>query len=119
RRWSARTLLDVAREEFRFDLAREGTRLRERADSLREMLARGPLDRMDTAAASGVSQEAIDLKGRRHTLREELRTVRSQALEQRQLAESLEHRIHSASDVLRLKRDGIGRLDNIECPTCH
>jgi hypothetical protein len=119
RRWSMRTLLDLAREEFRFDLFKEKTRLRERADYLRETLARSPLDRMNTAPASDASQEAIDLKVRRHSLREELRTARSQAYEQRQLAESLEHRIHSARDVLRLKREGIGRLDSVECPTCH
>jgi DNA repair exonuclease SbcCD ATPase subunit len=119
RRWSARTIVGVAKEEFRFDLANEQARLAQRADALREALARGSLDPMSTAAASDASQAAIDLKVRRHSLREELRVVRFQAQEQRELAESLEHRIHSAKDVVRLKRDGIGRLDSVECPTCH
>ncbi|HEY6421354.1 MAG TPA: hypothetical protein VIX59_20335 [Candidatus Binataceae bacterium] len=118
-RWSRRTLLDIAREEFRFNLQNEQTRLRERANSLREALAHGPLDRQDTSASSDTSQKVIELKTQRHALREELRTARSQAHEQSQLVESLQHRIHSASDVLRLKRDGIGRLINVECPTCH
>jgi len=29
------------------------------------------------------------------------------------------HRIHAASDLLRLKKTGVGRLDHLECPTCH
>jgi hypothetical protein len=119
RRWSTRGLLDIAREEFHFDLPKENVRLHERADSLRATLARGPLDRMNIAPASDASQQVIELKARRHSLREELRTARSQVHEQRGLAESLEHRIHSAKDLLRLKEEGIGRLDNVECPTCH
>ncbi len=119
RRWSAQPLLDVVRNQFRFDLSTEQALLRQRADSLRETLTRGTLDPMNTAAASDASQTAIDLKERRHALREELRTTRSQAYEQRQLGESLEHRIHSARDLVRLKREGIGRLDSVECPTCH
>jgi len=33
--------------------------------------------------------------------------------------QSLLHRIHAASDLHRLKTSGIGRLDRVECPTCH
>jgi hypothetical protein len=119
RRWAAATLFDIARDEFHFDPAKEEANLRQRANALREFLSRGTLDPVDTSAASNASQAAIDLKSQRHALREELRTARTQGHEQRQLAESLEHRVHSAKDILRLKRDGIGRIDNVECPTCH
>lgn len=119
KRWSARTLLDIARGEFHFDPGKEGADLRRRADALRELLSRGDLDPIDTSAASNASQTAIDLKMRRHALRDDLRKARMQAHEQRQLADSLEHRVHSAKDILRLKRDGIGRLEVVECPTCH
>ena len=27
--------------------------------------------------------------------------------------------MHSARDILRLKREGIGRIELVECPTCH
>lgn len=119
KRWAARTLFDIARGEFHFDPDKELTDLRRRADALREVLGRGKLDPVDTSAASNASQAVIDLKTRSHSLRQELRTARIQQQEQRQLADSLEHRVHSAKDILRLKREGIGRLDSIECPTCH
>lgn len=119
KRWSARTLPDVASQEFHFDPAAELKTLQQRADALREILGRGTLDPMSTTAASDASQTAINLKNQRHGLRDQLRTARSQVFEQRQLAESLEHRIHAAKDVLRLKRDGIGRIEHVECPTCH
>ena len=35
------------------------------------------------------------------------------------LLDSLEHRLLGATDLLRLKRSGVGRLEHLECPTCH
>ncbi|MBZ0234744.1 MAG: hypothetical protein K8M05_20605 [Deltaproteobacteria bacterium] len=119
KRWRKAKLKDIARKSFHFDLKTEQARLSERATVLRKQLAQDGIDPKNLTAASDVSQAVIELKGQRHTLREELRVARSQRLEQEQLAESLEHRIHAASDVLRLKTQGIGRLDVVECPTCH
>ena len=35
------------------------------------------------------------------------------------MIDTLDHRIQSASDLLRLKETGVGRLEHVECPTCH
>jgi DNA repair exonuclease SbcCD ATPase subunit len=59
------------------------------------------------------------LKRRRHTLNESLSTLRIQKEQADELIGSLDHRIQSASDLLRLKVTGVGRLDHVECPTCH
>ena len=119
KRWSQVQLLDVARKDFRFDAAEEVKRLEQREELLRGVLSQGVLDPLDMGAASDASQRVLELKGERHSLREELRTARTQAEEQQRLAESLGHRIHSARDVLRLKVEGIGRFEVVDCPTCH
>ena len=119
KRWTKLQLKEVARKEFNFDLASEQARLAERSVNLQKVLAQEGIDRNNAAAASDASQVAINLKNERHTLRAEFLSVRSQKAEYDQLAESIEHRMHAAGDVLRLKRDGIGRLEVVECPTCH
>lgn len=119
KRWSKSNLKEIARKSFHFDLKAEQARLAEQAETLRKQLAQDGLDPQNVTAASDVSQTVIELKGQRHSLREDLRVARAQRIEQEQLAESLEHRMLAASDVLRLKTQGIGRLDVVECPTCH
>jgi hypothetical protein len=71
------------------------------------------------AAASDASQAVVELKEQRHARREELRILRRQSAEQQELLASIEHRLHSAKDILRLKKEGIGRIEYVECPTCH
>src|SRR5581483_3738152 len=119
RRWSAPNLVDIAKKEFGFDLSTEQMQLKRKAEALRSQLSKGALDPMNAGPASDASQNVVDLKAKRHQLRDELRIIRAQVQEQRELAESLEHRIASAKDTLRLKVAGIGRLETVECPSCH
>lgn len=71
------------------------------------------------AAPVAVSQRSIELKMQRNTLSQELSTLNTQLRETTGLIDSLEHRVHAATDLLRLKTTGVGRLDHLECPTCH
>jgi hypothetical protein len=112
-------LSEVARVEFSFDHAAESARLSARISALRETLGVRALDPSSTAAASDTSQNVVDLKTQRHELRERLRLARSQLGDQQALLDTLEHRIHSTKDLLRLKSAGLGRLQQVECPTCH
>jgi DNA repair exonuclease SbcCD ATPase subunit len=52
-------------------------------------------------------------------LSEELHALRTQRELAADLVGNLEHRISAASDLLRLKKTGVGRFDHLECPTCH
>ena len=63
--------------------------------------------------------QSVELKDQRHKRREELRVLRRQQSDQQELIANIEHRLHSARDVLRLKKEGIGRIEIVECPTCH
>ena len=119
KRWSARSLVVTLREELNIDLGSQQTMLRERAEKLRAFLGTGSLDPRNSAPASDSSQAVVELKEQRHQRREQLRILRRQGSEQRELLDNLEHRRLAARDILRLKRDGIGRIDLIECPTCH
>jgi hypothetical protein len=118
-RWSRRRLAQVLEDDFQMSMGKEMGRLRERAAALRNLFGQESIDTADTSASSEVSQAVIELKGQRHQLREELHTTRSQAKDFTELAESLAHRIRASQDVLRFKLEGIGRLDHVECPTCH
>jgi hypothetical protein len=101
------------------DLPQTITTLSQRVSRLRESLAKDGVDRHNTSAPTELSQKAIGLKQRRHALNESLSTLRVQKEQTDELLSSLDHRIQSASDLLRFKTTGIGRLDHIECPTCH
>ena len=119
KRWGARGLVATLKGELNVDPSADASRLRERANRLRVLVARGKLDPRSTAAASDASQSVVELKEKRHARREELRILRRQHTEQQELLGSIEHRLHSARDILRLKREGIGRIELVECPTCH
>ena len=119
KRWSAQTLIDSLKRELDIDLGEQQASLRERAERLRNYLTQGTLDPNSASAPSDASQAVVELKDLRHKRREELRTLRRQLSDQQELIASLEHRLHSARDVLRLKKEGIGRIEIVECPTCH
>lgn len=119
KRWGARCLVATLKKELNVDLGANASRLRERADRLRGFVAGGDLDPRSTAAASDASQNVVELKEKRHARREELRILRRQQTEQQDLLSNIEHRLHSARDVLRLKKERIGRIELVECPTCH
>jgi DNA repair exonuclease SbcCD ATPase subunit len=82
-------------------------------------LTTGKLDSNSAAAPSDASQSVVELKDQRHKRREDLRVLRRQLTDQQELLANIEHRLHSARDVLRLKKEGIGRIEIVECPTCH
>lgn len=119
KRWSARSLSTIAREDFRMDPVAERSRLEAKIVTLRKALASDPIGSPETAPSTQASQLVVELKTRRHQLRSSLRDARMQLIDQQALLQTTEHRIHSSVDVLRLKTRGIGRLDVVECPTCH
>jgi len=118
-RWSRRTLAAVLKSEANVDLGARIGRETDRAASLRKRLSDGGFDPCSAAAASDASQAVVELKELRHLKREELRVLRRQRVDQEEILSSIEHRLHSARDILRLKAEGIGRLGHVECPTCH
>jgi hypothetical protein len=118
-RWSSRTLRDALKQDGDIDLSSEEASLKVTVARLRKALTSDPIDPSDTSAPAAASQGVIDLKQRRHDLSEELHTLRVQREMTADLVANLEHRIHAASDLLRLKTTGVGRLDHLECPTCH
>jgi len=119
KRWADRKLSEIARKDFNMNVAAERERLTQRLISLRALLAEAPAGAADRGPASQASQEVVEFKTKRHKLRDELRQARLQLAEQKSLLEAIEHRASSSKDVLKLKLQGIGRLDQVECPTCH
>ncbi|MDX2089780.1 MAG: AAA family ATPase [Kofleriaceae bacterium] len=119
KRWGEAKLSDIARKDFNMNVPAERERLTKRLASLRDALAKMPAGAADRGPASQASQEVVDLTTKRHEHREELRQAILQLAEQQALLETIEHRIASSKDVLKLKVQGIGRLDQVECPTCH
>ncbi len=119
KRWSAHTLREAFKKEANVDLPQTISSLTQRVTRLRESLAKDGVDRHNTSAPTELSQKTIGLKQRRHALNESLSTLRIQKEQTDELLHSLEHRIQSANDLLRFKNTGVGRLDHIECPTCH
>ena len=118
-RWSKRTIRRALEEDASVDIALRQTDLSAKIERLRTLLTSGPLDSNSSIAPIAASQKAIDLKKRRHALSQELSTFNLQLRETSSLVESIEHRLHAANDLLRLKTTGVGRLDHLECPTCH
>ena len=119
KRWGAQTLIDSLKKELGIDLGEQQAALRARAENLRAFLTQGKLDPNSASAPSDASQAVVELKDQRHERREELRILRRQQSDQQELVANIEDRLHSARDVLRLKKEGIGRLEIVECPTCH
>jgi hypothetical protein len=119
KRWTRRSLRQALKDEANVDLSAKISDLSDRAERLRKALTTDGVDRHNASAPAEVSQRAIGLKQRRHTLNESLSTLRIQKEQADELIASLDHRIQSASDLLRLKVTGVGRLDHVECPTCH
>ena len=118
-RWRRRSLTDAVVQDTEVDLTKDRARLSAEVERLRQMLSTGHLDVSSVAAPAGASQRAIELKQRRHEVNLELRTLRAQLDEAREVAHGLEHRLQTAHDVLRLVKTGVGRIAAVECPTCH
>ncbi len=119
KRWSGRNLRKALKEEAHIDFDARRKDINDQIQLLRKALTSDAIDEKVSSAPVGASQKAIDLKRKRHALNEDLNTLNMQLIESSGLLGSLEHRIHAASDLLRLKTTGVGRIDHMECPTCH
>ena len=118
-RWSKRTLKATLKDEVFVDLSSRRNDLDKKIDVLREALTTRPVDTNSSPAIADTSQKVINLKKKRHELSQDLAIFNSQLREAFNLVETIEHRVHAASDLLRLKTTGVGRLEHLECPTCH
>ena len=118
-RWKSQSLTESIKRKLGVDLGEEQSALKTRAEKLRTFLTQGKLDPNCAGAPHDASQNVVNLKDQRHKRREELRVLRRQLKDQEDLLTSIENRLQSASDVLRLKTEGIGRIEIVECPTCH
>lgn len=118
-RWSARRLRDALADQANVDFPTTRAMLDGRAEKLRGALTKAPIDALNATTTAATSQRVVELKENRHRLNAELNSLRTQHSETSGLLASIEHRIQSASDLLRLKKSGVGRLDHVECPTCH
>ncbi|MES2220365.1 MAG: hypothetical protein V4587_05290 [Acidobacteriota bacterium] len=118
-RWSSQTFRQALQEAAHVDIGARMQMVRTKSERLRNALTNQPIDESDTSASVIASQKAISLKQQRHSLNRDLNSLRTQQEQASMLLDSLEHRILGASDLLRLKRSGVGRIDHLECPTCH
>jgi hypothetical protein len=118
-RWASRTVREALKQDANIDLSVEEESLKAVAERFRKALTTEPIDSSDASVPAATSQRVIDLKNRRHELSEELHSMRVQRELAAGLDANLEHRIMAASDLLRLKTTGVGRLEHLECPTCH
>jgi DNA repair exonuclease SbcCD ATPase subunit len=118
-RWSTRKFREVLQDAAHFDINARLQALRTKSEKLRTALTSQPVDALDTSASIAASQKAISLKEQQHSLNGDLNSLRIQQEQASMLSDSLEHRLLSARDLLRLKRSGVGRLDHLECPFCH
>ena len=119
KRWREGSLLELLKSQANVDFDARISALTTRIEALRKALTSDPIDPADLSSMAAVSQQAIELKNERHRLSVELNSLKNQYSQAIELGMSLDARIQSASDVLRLKSTGVGRLDHIECPTCH
>ena len=118
-RWTGRKLREALKADASVDIESRRRAVSERANKLRETLTSQPIDPTNASAPMLASQKVIELKEQRHALNRDLHTLRVQFEQASNLVESLEHRLLAATDLLRLKQTGVGRLDHLECPTCH
>ena len=118
KRWKSTTLRAVLLREADVDIERSQKAVLDRAEKLRLSLTKGA-DGSGTPASSVVSQNAINLKARRNELSNELHTLRLQKENAEKLAFTIQYKLKSAGDLLRYKKTHVGRLDIVECPTCH
>jgi hypothetical protein len=118
-RWNARKFREVLQDSTNLDIGGRLQVVRTRSEQLRSALTSRPVDVTDTSASVIASQKAISLKEQRHSLNGDLNSLRIQQEQASMLLDSLEHRLLGATELVRLKKSGVGRLDHLECPTCH
>lgn len=118
-RWDRNKFREALQESAHIDISARSQIVNARIENLRNTLTSQPVDASNTSASITASQKAISLKEQRHSLNQDLNALRTQKEQASMLLESLEHRLLGATDLLRLKKSGVGRLDHLECPTCH
>lgn len=119
KRWRESGLLTLLKVQANVDLDSRIAALNKRIADLRKALTSDPIDPADLSTMAAVSQQAVELKNERHRLNVELNSLKLQEKQATELIASLDSRIQSAADLVRLKSTGVGRLDHVECPTCH
>lgn len=119
-RWSTTGIVATLKDKTGVDLAERQSALGVQAERLRNIITSDPIDSGRSDASSGASQEVLNLKSRRHEIRDEIRTLRLQKREEEEILGSIAGRLRAANDVYRLKSENIGRFEGeVECPTCH
>jgi hypothetical protein len=116
--WESLNLSEYLKEQFNYDIEKEAAALEEALANARRQLQAIDSKHADMTAVKKTSQRVLDLKGQRHELSQQLTDLRRQFEEQQVVTESLRHRLKSSRDLLRLKIQGIGRMDEIDCPAC-
>ncbi len=116
--WTMIDLVGLVREKFNFDPGREIEALEARVSRARERLTIGDAESEGTTPVRQTSQRVVELKAQRHTLLEQLRDLRRQHEEQTSVADTLDQRLRSSKDLIRLKEEGIGRMESVDCPAC-
>jgi hypothetical protein len=119
KRWRESSLLGTLKVQANVDLDSRIASLNKRIGDLRKALTSDPIDPADLSTMAAVSQQAVELKNERHRLNVELNSLKLQERQAAELVATIESRIQSAADLVRLKSTGVGRLDHLECPTCH
>lgn len=117
-RWQELDLVGYVREKFNYDFRAEQDVLNRRMEALKGALANPDQQTQQSPAVNATSQRVIELKGKRHGIQGELRTLRAQLAEHEGVFASVEGRLRSAKDLQRLKLHGLGVLPESECPTC-
>src|SRR5439155_23996745 len=100
------SLAATLKKESSVDIAVRQKDVDERIKKLSKALTTEPIDLNMKTAPVAASQKSVDLKRQRHVLNQDLSTLNAQLRETTGLIDSLEHRIHAASDLLRLKKTG-------------
>ena len=118
-RWLSKTIKESLVREAEVNLVTQRDVLQWRIDALKRRLTSEPIDPNDRQAPTGASQRFVELKDERNGLNAELRAARQQRANASELLASIESRMAAAQDLLRFKETGVGRLDHVECPTCH
>lgn len=105
-------------EKINWNYVGEKTHLAKLITDLRAKLGAPDVPEEHRAFATEVSARVIGLQRELHEKRELLSKLTGQIKSQEALLHTIEHREHSAHDLLKLKRDGVGFPKELACPTC-
>lgn len=108
----------ILSEKINWNYVGEKTHLAKVMSDLRAKLGAPDVPEEHRAFATEVSARVIGLQRELHEKREILSRLTGQIKSQEALLHTIQHREHSAHDLLKLKRDGVGFPKELACPTC-